>query len=73
MTTYRACYYATPGGQAETVLTLPEHAALSDDALLAEALAEADRAGLIGDDDPEDLLTHQQLVDGLTIGEWTDV
>jgi len=57
-TTYRAAYWTD--GQAEIVLTLPEHAHLSDDDLLAEALAEAERQGMD--------LSYGQIV----IGIWTE-
>jgi len=42
------------------VLTLPEHAHLSDDDLLAEAMAEAERQGMD--------LSYGQIV----IGVWTE-
>ena len=67
-TTYRACYYLTADLQGETVLTGPEHAHLSDDALRAEAAAEAERAGIIGDAPG---ITTGELRDGLRIGDWT--
>lgn len=57
--TYRAAYW-TDGQGGELVLTAPEHAHLSDEALLAEARAEAERAGV-------------DLSDGrIEIGDWTD-
>lgn len=43
--TYRAAYWVDDQG-GELVLTLPEHAQLPDDELLAEARAEAERAGV---------------------------
>jgi hypothetical protein len=43
---YRAAYWLSADSQSEVVLTGPEHASLDDDALEAEALAEARRAGL---------------------------
>lgn len=43
---YRAAYWLSADGQSEVVLTGREHASLDDDALEAEALAEARRAGL---------------------------
>lgn len=58
-TTYRAAYW-TDGQGAEIVLTLPEHAHLSDDDLLAEAMAEAERQGMD--------LSYGQIV----IGIWTE-
>jgi len=57
-TTYRAAYWTD--GKAEIVLTLPEHAHLSDDDLLAEAMAEAERQGMD--------LSYGQIV----IGVWTE-
>lgn len=68
MTTYRAAYYAAPQSTG-IVLTAPEHAVLSDDALIAEAMAEAERAGLYGGDDK---LTEGQFRADLHIGEWTE-
>ena len=59
MTTFRAAYVG------DCVLTGPEHAHLDDEALLAEAVAEAHRAGLIGDD------AHQIAPTDIVIGEWT--
>ena len=69
MTTYRAAIYCAPQS-AGVVLTGPEHAALSDDDLLAEALREAAEAGLIGDDG--DRLTKDEFFAGLHIGEWME-
>ena len=64
MTTYRAAYWTNydrdhlDGG--EVVLTGPEHADLSDEELLRQALAEMDRAGL-------------ETGEGrVVIGEWTE-
>lgn len=57
--TYRAAYWTD--GQGELVLTAPEHASLSDEALLSEARAEAERAGV-------DLSGGR-----IEIGDWTDV
>jgi len=57
--TYRAAYW-TDGHGGELVLTAPEHAHLSDEELLAEARAEAERVGL-------------DLSDGrIEVGEWYD-
>jgi len=58
--TYRACYWISDDRQADLVLTGPEHAHLSDAELIAEATAEAERAGI--------------SLDGgeLKIGEWRD-
>jgi hypothetical protein len=69
MTTYRACYFVTDNPQSETVLTLPEHAHLDDCALTAEAMAEAERADLVGE---HPRVPYQELLDGLTIGDWTE-
>jgi len=41
---FRACYWIADDRQSEILLTAPEHAALSDGDLEAEALAEAKRA-----------------------------
>lgn len=43
---YRAAYLMSADGQGEVVLTGPEHSGLDDDALIAEARAEARRAGI---------------------------
>lgn len=60
MSTYRAAYWISKDRQNEVVLTAPADAGLSDDALEAEALAEAARQGLeIGDGSIE-------------IGDWTE-
>jgi len=59
MVTYRAAYWTDRRG-AEVVLTLPEHASLSDEDLLAEARREAERVGLD--------LTYGEIV----IGEWRE-
>jgi hypothetical protein len=45
MATYKAAYW-TDGKGAEVVLTLPEHAHLSNEELIAEALREAEKVGL---------------------------
>ena len=49
-TTFRAAYLRFAHG-ATTVLTGPEHAHFDDAALRAEARGEADRMGIVGDDD----------------------
>ena len=60
MSKFRAAYIVSADRQGDVVLTGPEHAALSDEALLAEAKAEMARAGI-------------DLADGtLEIGEWED-
>jgi hypothetical protein len=69
MTSYRAAFFR------DTVLTRPEHAALSDEQLRAEALAEAQRADIIDmeEADPESAyphLTRAQFESGLQIGDW---
>lgn len=63
---YRSAYLSFPDG-AEIVLTSPEQSHYSDDALRAEALAEAERAGLIGPEWPQVSLDdfHRYLVIGL--------
>lgn len=73
--TYRAAIWGD--GQADTVLTRPEHAGMSDEDLLQEALAEALRAGLVDleESDPEaayPLLTRAQFDAGLYIGTWRE-
>lgn len=70
-TTYRAAFFLADNG-ASTVLTTEAHASLSDDALRAEALAEADRARLIGDDTEAGQVTYAAFFDGLRIGNWTE-
>lgn len=45
MTKYRACYWRADDGQAEVVLTGPEHSHLDDALLEAEALAELEIMG----------------------------
>jgi len=72
MTTYRAAYLAYPQS-AGVVLTGPEHAGLSDDALRAEALAEALRADIVCDHEGDDSRTSRAEFDRLLcIGEWCD-
>lgn len=59
--TYRAAYWLSDDRQGEIVLTGPEHAHLDDDALEAEARAEAEREGV-------------DLSGGsIVIGEWRDL
>lgn len=55
---YRACYWLSDDRQAEVVLTLPDHAGLSDEDLYRLAREEAERGDL-------DLTTGT-----LEIGEW---
>ena len=58
--TYRAAYYQSTDRQSEMVLTLREHSGMSDEALRAEAEAEAARAGV-------------DLRDGrIVVGGWTE-
>jgi len=59
MMTYRAAYW-TNGKGAEVVLTLPEHAHLSDEELIAEATRYAEEVGLD--------LSYGEIV----IGEWAE-
>jgi hypothetical protein len=72
MATYRAAYIG------QTVLTGLEHTRLSDDALLAEARAEAERASLLTDDPSETAapvgaaILRARFADAVTIGLWTD-
>jgi hypothetical protein len=67
MATYRAAYIYTPGDNtAGTVLTLPEHAGLSDADLMKEAMAEVRSARLLDEDGQ--LLTDADIC----IGDWTD-
>lgn len=60
--TYRAAILCTADRQGSIVLTLPEHAALSDEELLAEAQREIDRANI-----------REQMAedDVIKIGDWT--
>lgn len=67
MTEYRAAYVNF------TVLTSPEHAHLTDDELMAEAVAEAKRAGIYGHDytsDDGDIIGIEE--DDIVIGMWTE-
>jgi len=66
--TYRAAMYTEPRSVG-VVLTAPEHAALSDADLIAEAMAEAGRAGLFGG---EDKLTEAEFRARVIVGEWTE-
>ena len=59
MTTYRAAYW-TDGQGAEVVLTLPEHAHMSDKELIAEAQQYAKEIGL------------DTSYGRIEIGEWTE-
>lgn len=68
--TYRAAILQAPDKQSSQPLTLPEHAHLSDEDLRAEALAEAKRADLVGDEWPRAPL--EEIEANLVIGEWHD-
>ena len=72
MTTYRAAYWIAPNGQSDIRLTRPEHQRLDDEAMRAEARAEAIRTGLIGDDADANQITEAQFFDGLRIGQYTE-
>lgn len=67
--TYRAAIYLAPDGY-ELRLTGPEHAHLDDAALLAEAMQEARRTGLVGD--AWHYIPDEELAARLIIGEWTE-
>lgn len=71
MTTFRAAYLAYPQS-AGVVLTGPEHATLSDEALRSEALAEAHRAGIIGTDSDAHQTTPEDFERLLCIGDWKE-
>lgn len=71
--TYRAAYfYEVESNGVGLVLTGEEHASLSDEALIEEAVAEAHRAGLIGADEEANQVTEQRLRSCLVIGDWTE-
>lgn len=67
---YHACYYQTPDGQGEIVLTSEEEAGLSDTDLIERAVVEAHNASLIGDKYPS--ISESALRAGLHIGEWRE-
>ena len=69
-TTYRAVSYCTPDGQSDTVLTSPEQSHLSDDDLIAAAIAEAYNGDIVSPDGDDSRISEQQLRDGLTIVDW---
>lgn len=69
MTTYRAAYFAAPKSVG-VALTAPGHANLSDADLRAEAMAEAERAGLIGPDAHQ--VTLEEFAAGLRVGLWKE-
>jgi len=60
MTEYRAAYVN------DCVLTGPEHQNLTDEDLLTEAMAEADRMGIIGQEAPNNLAREK-----IQIGMWS--
>lgn len=60
--TYRAAILFSSDRQGSTVLTGPEHAALSDADLLAEAQREIDRANI----------REQMSGSPIEIGDWTE-
>lgn len=68
--TYRAAIYRHPSTGQETALTGPEHAHLPRAELVEEAVAEARRADLIGDEYPR--VTEDELRSRLYIGQWSD-
>jgi hypothetical protein len=59
-TTFRAAFTTETADRGEIRLTGPEHAELTDEQLIEEALDEADRVGLDVDED------------NLTIADWTE-
>ena len=65
--TYRAAIYRHPEGE-EQVMTLPEEAHLSDEELIERAMAEANAAGLIGDEWPQ--VPEEEYRARLYVGEW---
>ena len=75
MSTYRACYWQSPDGQYEIVLTLPEHSEFPDYKLRAEAIATAYMGNIVAfpsssKDDPR--IAHDVFMAGLRIGPWTN-
>ena len=70
MTTFRAAYYVPPDCSSSVLLTAPDDARLSDDQLKGKALAEASFAGLMGTE--PHMLTHDEFLAGLCVGEWTE-
>lgn len=75
---YRACYMTSDTG-GEVRLTGPEHAALPDEQLIAEAVADARMIGLVVDRKPLLLdvpaitpMYEGELRERLTIGEWAE-
>lgn len=70
-TTFRAAYYLALQSTGIR-LTSEDQAGLSDEALRAEAHAEALRTGLIGPDADANQITEEEFFDGLRIGEWKE-
>lgn len=73
---YRAAYLNTPNSPG-IVLTLPEHASMSDDKLAEEALRAALEIGIINEkaQDPDEAfpaLTRAEFDSYITIGEWVE-
>lgn len=66
---YRAAYY-TAEQSTGVVLTAPEHAEWSDAELIAQATAEAHRAGLIGPGEHQ--VSEVRFAAGLRIGPWQE-
>ena len=72
MATYRAAYIG------QTLLTELKHIHLSDTDLLAAAMAEAERVGILTDDSAETLepvgacIHRAAFADTVTVGDWTD-
>lgn len=67
MTTYRAAYLHSNPQSHGTVLTGPEHATLSDDALLAEARREMEKVGI-----PDQYDTIDDAMADVAIDDWTE-
>ena len=71
---YRAAVYQhraeTGVIDGEVVLTGPEHADMPEDDLIEEAVREAYRADLIGEEAPR--ITEEELRQHLTICEWSE-
>ena len=72
LNTYRACYYLSPDGQGEVVLTAPEEAEWPDDQLIERAVKEAYDTDLIGTDEDACQISEAALRAGLRIGLWQD-
>jgi hypothetical protein len=70
MSGYRACYWQSPDGQVDIVLTGPDDALLSDERLRCSAITCAFDTGLIGDEFP--CMSESELLAGLKIGLWRE-